>query len=46
MIQKAVQDPLAGKILAGEINDGEKVHVSEAEGELTFAPAEVSEKAA
>ncbi|WP_436639484.1 ATP-dependent chaperone ClpB [Microbaculum sp. FT89] len=46
VIQKAVQDPLAGKILAGEINDGEKVHVSEAEGELTFAPAEVSEKAA
>jgi len=37
VIQKAVQDPLAGKILAGEITDGETVHVSAADGELTFA---------
>ncbi len=46
VIQKAVQDPLAGKILAGEIKDGERVRVGVADGELTFAPEEAAEKAA
>jgi len=46
VIQKAVQDPMAEKILSGEIEDGQTVHVSEAGGELTFSPEAVAEKAA
>ena len=35
-IQKELQDPLAGKILAGEIKDGERVKVGAGKDELTF----------
>ncbi len=45
VIQKSVQDPLAEKILSGEIVDGERVRVRVAEGELVFEPAS-AEKAA
>ncbi len=46
VIQKAVQDPLAEKILSGDIEDGETVHVGEADGELTFTAEAVAEQAA
>jgi len=36
VIQKYVQDPLAEKILAGEIADGETVEVSTRDGQLTL----------
>ncbi|KAA5598268.1 ATP-dependent chaperone ClpB [Blastochloris sulfoviridis] len=36
VIQKTVQDPLAEKILAGDIQDGSVVEVSVGEGELIF----------
>ncbi|MEP9350219.1 ATP-dependent chaperone ClpB [Xanthobacter sp. KR7-225] len=36
-IQKLVQDPLAEKILAGEILDGAKVKIGLSDGHLTFA---------
>jgi ATP-dependent Clp protease ATP-binding subunit ClpB len=45
VIQKSVQDPLAEKILAGEIEDGQTVHVGESGGELNFAPEAVTEAA-
>jgi ATP-dependent Clp protease ATP-binding subunit ClpB len=35
-IQRAVQDPLAEMILAGQIHDGETVKISAGEGGLTF----------
>jgi ATP-dependent Clp protease ATP-binding subunit ClpB len=35
-IQKTVQDPLAGMLLAGEVRDGEKVKIGLAHGALTF----------
>jgi ATP-dependent Clp protease ATP-binding subunit ClpB len=38
-IQKELQDPLAGKLLAGEIKDGERVKVGLAKDELTFKVA-------
>ena len=37
VIQREVQDPLADKILAGEITDGETILIDVADGELTFA---------
>ncbi|BBF91341.1 ATP-dependent chaperone ClpB [Blastochloris tepida] len=37
VIQKTVQDPLAEKILAGDIQDGSEVEVSVGEGGLVFA---------
>ncbi|MEJ8570338.1 ATP-dependent chaperone ClpB [Microbaculum marinum] len=46
VIQKAVQDPLAEKILSGEIVDGERVAVRESNGELVFEPLTVGNKAA
>jgi ATP-dependent Clp protease ATP-binding subunit ClpB len=36
VIQKALQDPLAEKLLAGEIKDGDKVRVGVAKDGLTF----------
>ena len=36
LIQKRVADPLAMRLLDGELNDGDHVVVSVAEGELTF----------
>jgi ATP-dependent Clp protease ATP-binding subunit ClpB len=38
-IQKYLQDPLADKILAGEVKDGEVVRVDEGDGGLVIAPA-------
>jgi ATP-dependent Clp protease ATP-binding subunit ClpB len=37
-VQKYLQDPLAGKILAGEISDGSTVRVDEGGGQLALAP--------
>jgi ATP-dependent Clp protease ATP-binding subunit ClpB len=38
-VQKYLQDPLADKILAGEIHDGSTVRVDEGDGELALTPA-------
>ncbi|MCH8617099.1 ATP-dependent chaperone ClpB [Sphingomonas sp. SM33] len=38
-IQKYLQDPLADKILAGEIKDGQEVRVDEGDGGLVITPA-------
>ncbi|MBM0170046.1 ATP-dependent chaperone ClpB [Altererythrobacter sp. C41] len=38
-VQRYLQDPLAEKLLAGEIPDGSKVNVDEGDGELKFAIA-------
>ncbi|BBC74180.1 ATP-dependent chaperone ClpB [Altererythrobacter sp. B11] len=35
-VQRYLQDPLAEKLLAGEVPDGSTVHVDEGEGELTI----------
>ncbi len=45
-IQKELQDPLAGKILAGEIKDGERVKIGAGKDELTFKVAGAVGKAA
>ena len=45
-IQKELQDPLAGKILAGEIKDGERVKVGAGKDELTFKVAGAAVRAA
>jgi ATP-dependent Clp protease ATP-binding subunit ClpB len=37
-VQKYLQDPLADKILAGEIADGSTVRVDEGDGQLVLAP--------
>jgi len=39
VIQKELQDPLAGRLLAGEIKEGERIKVGVAKGELTFKAA-------
>ena len=39
VIQKEVQDPLAGRLLSGEIKDGERIKIGFAKGELTFKAA-------
>jgi ATP-dependent Clp protease ATP-binding subunit ClpB len=41
-IQKYLQDPLADKILAGEVKDGSLVRVDEGDGGLVFVQAEQS----
>lgn len=46
VIQKELQDPLAGKLLAGEIKDGERLKVGLAKDELTFKPAGAASRAA
>ena len=38
-VQKYLQDPLADKILAGEIADGSTVRVDEGDGQLVLTPA-------
>jgi ATP-dependent Clp protease ATP-binding subunit ClpB len=38
-IQKYLQDPLADKILAGEVKDGQTVRVDEGDGGLVITPA-------
>ncbi len=35
-IQKEIETPLARKLVAGEIRDGEKVHIDDRDGELVF----------
>ena len=42
-IQKNVQDPLAERILAGEVHDGEVVRIGAANGTLTIGDAPVSD---
>ena len=37
-VQKYLQDPLADKILSGEVADGTTVRVEEGDGELQFTP--------
>jgi len=46
VIQKELQDPLAGKILAGEIKDGDRIKVGLSKGELTFNTAVLKGRAA
>jgi ATP-dependent Clp protease ATP-binding subunit ClpB len=46
VIQKELQDPLAGQLLAGEIKDGDRIKVGFAKGELTFKSAGVTGRAA
>jgi ATP-dependent Clp protease ATP-binding subunit ClpA len=47
VIQRRIQDPLAMKVLAGEVHDGDHVLVDADEAGFTFtptqAPAEVEE---
>ena len=38
-VQKYLQDPLADKILAGEVHDGQTVRVDEGDGALLLEPA-------
>ena len=46
VIQKELQDPLAGQLLAGEIKDGDRIKVGLAKGELTFKSAGAAGRAA
>jgi ATP-dependent Clp protease ATP-binding subunit ClpB len=46
VIQKELQDPLAGRLLSGEIKDGERIKIGFAKGELTFKAAGVVGRAA
>ncbi len=46
VMQKYLQDPLAEKILAGEISDGQKVTVSAASDRLLFATSDSEAEAA
>jgi len=46
VIQKSVQDPLAEKLLAGEIKDGDKVRVAATGGALSFTVNGKAAKAA
>src|SRR5881398_2391618 len=45
-VQKYVQDPLADKILAGEIADGSVIRVNEGDGALVLTPVEEQREAA
>ena len=45
-MQKYLQDPLADKILAGEIPDGSLVRVDEGDGQLVLTPVEEVAEAA
>jgi ATP-dependent Clp protease ATP-binding subunit ClpB len=42
VIQRALQNPLAGQILAGEVGDGETVIVSAGDGGLTINGVEAA----
>jgi ATP-dependent Clp protease ATP-binding subunit ClpB len=44
-VQKYLQDPLADKILSGEIPDGSTVWVDEGDGQLILTPAGVGQEA-
>jgi len=41
-IQTLVQNPLAVKLLGGEIGNGQKIHISAADGMMKFTPEETS----
>src|SRR5881394_3541586 len=45
-VQKYLQDPLADRILAGEIEDGSTVRVDEGDGQLVLTPAGEQREAA
>jgi ATP-dependent Clp protease ATP-binding subunit ClpB len=45
-VQKYLQDPLADRILAGEIADGSTVRVDEGDGQLVLTPTEGHREAA
>jgi ATP-dependent Clp protease ATP-binding subunit ClpB len=45
-IQTLVQNPLAVKLLNGDVTSGQRVKISAQEGEMKFTPAAVEEKAA
>src|SRR3954464_13591219 len=45
-VQKYLQDPLADKILAGEIHDGSVIRVDEGDGQLMLTPATEQREAA
>jgi len=45
-VQKYLQDPLADKILAGEVADGSTVRVAEGDGQLVLTPAGEQREAA
>jgi ATP-dependent Clp protease ATP-binding subunit ClpB len=45
-VQKYLQDPLADRILAGEIADGSVVKVDEGDGQLLLTPVEGRQQAA
>jgi ATP-dependent Clp protease ATP-binding subunit ClpB len=45
-VQKYLQDPLADKILAGEIGDGSVVRVDEGDGQLVLTPVGEEREAA
>jgi ATP-dependent Clp protease ATP-binding subunit ClpB len=45
-VQKYLQDPLADKILAGEIADGSVIRVDEGDGQLMVTPTSEQRAAA
>jgi ATP-dependent Clp protease ATP-binding subunit ClpB len=45
-VQKYLQDPLADKILAGEIADGATIRVDEGDGQLVLTPVAEQREAA
>jgi ATP-dependent Clp protease ATP-binding subunit ClpC len=44
LIQTAIENPLSGKIISGELGEGDKVKVDVARGKLVFSPARVKIK--
>jgi ATP-dependent Clp protease ATP-binding subunit ClpB len=45
-VQKYLQDPLADKIIAGDIADGSTIRVDEGDGALVLTPATAQREAA
>lgn len=45
-VQKYLQDPLADLILQGEVMDGDTIHISDGDGQLTLTPKRAESKAA
>jgi ATP-dependent Clp protease ATP-binding subunit ClpB len=45
-VQKYLQDPLADKILSGEVADGSVVRVDEGDGQLMLTPVSDLQQAA
>ena len=46
VIQKALQDPLAGELLAGRVQEGDTVDVGAGDGKLTLVPRKAAAEAA